>query len=1013
MPTTFDINATYLRLKDIAGTPGAVTFIPPPAEVLTDLTAPTEDGVIVVSVNHVFATPDGNVQLTLEDLGVPPAGGVYTVDNGLTEDVPNNFQLGGTLLHATVIWGQGLYTLTSTSSVPSGQATFQGFNTGTGTGIFGRAVAGEGVLGVSISGTGVYAATDSGVGMIAHSDDNMAGVFNISPASTNTTPITLNLQRQTTGTAANGIGQALSFSSFTNDSTLRETNQIISKWTTAAAASRVSQFEIWGVDNAIMAKKASIAGNGQVTFDTYGIGTHTDTVAYLLAVNATGQVIETAAGGGSGAPIETLDTVTIDLTGDGQLGTELYADLNISANPYNIITTELDGVHVTPMRTLTKAQADTAIAGDLLIPGMNYTITGVHTTLYGGTDIILRADSSNSFELEGHGFFYNPIYNQAISGFGIWNNYNTFVSSGVTGVFNAGEAITNNLGGVGTLLGPIANNTFIITSGTWVGATSVTGNVTGATATIGTITLKSFSIADKVIWGGKVWENVNGLVGAASTILALNAEWSAIAYNITDYNLVIDRIAFDYANNVIVKRQDKSGNVVESTYDDNLVWASKSYTGTPISVFQWGNPYVTSTLKGTSNNKVLNSFAECINYSGNFYNNNLRSRAVVQNNVVFNAHLSNNALETAAEIRSNVFIGSSTYITHNRLAVGSSNATLQPSTINSNTIYAGTINNNTLEITAAINSNTADVGYIYKNFVNSSSTISSNKLQGNANIANNRVFDQSIINSNVLKDYTYIRQNELYQVSRINGNTLNANGGLFGNFISANRQYGGFIDSNTISGSGFNYGISNNVLDKANYQNSPISTETYPSQISSNTLNFGIIQANRLINAEVENLTIGSSHSYYLNDIKNTILDYTGITAGDNLINSTIDRMEIVYNESLTFTGAAGAGAIGQVTLAPMLIPTGYFISQILFDVSTALVGTGAIINLGIATDDTNGALNDTTGDIAILNSQVITSFYTANFTKATANRLVAMEVKTAAITAGAVTFTIKLAKLA
>ena len=75
--------------------------------------------------------------------------------------------------------------------------------------------------------------------------------------------------------------------------------------------------------------------------------------------------------------------------------------------------------------TKTKAEIDALIAGDDLMAGALYEITGVHPTLYddgttSGTTVYLRAISDSKLEVQGMGKFYNPKYNQSVNGFGIW-----------------------------------------------------------------------------------------------------------------------------------------------------------------------------------------------------------------------------------------------------------------------------------------------------------------------------------------------------------------------------------------------------------------------------------------------------------------------------------------------------------------------------------------------------------------------------------------------------------------
>src|SRR5690606_20573103 len=97
--------------------------------------------------------------------------------------------------------------------------------------------------------------------------------------------------------------------------------------------------------------------------------------------------------------------------------------------------------------------------------------------------------------------------------------------------------------------------------------------------------------------------------------------------------------------------------IVISNKDDNALWVSKNgagnYYGHPIAVFQWGNPYVTSTTKGVGNNSVLHAYLECINISGNVYANEFYPGTAFQRNVLVQSQLRNNIVNIG-EIRANV-----------------------------------------------------------------------------------------------------------------------------------------------------------------------------------------------------------------------------------------------------------------------------------------------------------------------------------------------------------------------
>lgn len=156
----------------------------------------------------------------------------------------------------------------------------------------------------------------------------------------------------------------------------------------------------------------------------------------------------------------------------------------------------------------TKAEMDVLISTNGLIPGNIYRISGVHPTLYNdgtnsGTVIFLKALTTSELSKEGHGEFYNPKYNQSVSGLGVWSdkstwivNYSIFASA--TGspkaiaIDNSGNVYTTN---------PQSRNVTKITpdgtattfgSTTGIGADSITidtsGNVYTANAQSNTVT---------------------------------------------------------------------------------------------------------------------------------------------------------------------------------------------------------------------------------------------------------------------------------------------------------------------------------------------------------------------------------------------------------------------------------------------------------------------------------------------------------------------------------------------
>ena len=143
-----------------------------------------------------------------------------------------------------------------------------------------------------------------------------------------------------------------------------------------------------------------------------------------------------------------------------------------------------------------------------LIPGQFYKITGVNTDLYGGTDIIVQALSTNEISKNGHGLFFNPKYNV----YDIWSPYSTLEFNNLDGFFDVNEKITGDSGQTGTIVGLAGDYTisFITENGEFSAGTKITGYDSGATALTTNLTSKSYNVGDKVIWGGKVWKNVSG-----------------------------------------------------------------------------------------------------------------------------------------------------------------------------------------------------------------------------------------------------------------------------------------------------------------------------------------------------------------------------------------------------------------------------------------------------------------------------------------------------------------------
>ena len=272
--------------------------------------------------------------------------------------------------------------------------------------------------------------------------------------------------------------------------------------------------------------------------------------------------------------------------------------------------------------TKTKAEIDTLIAGNDLVAGAMYEITGVHPTLYNdgtnsGTTILLKAISENVLETQGTGIFYNPKYNQAVAGFGIWDNkmYGTF--STIVGNFDYEnkETVTADNGATGILL---ADGMIQYVSGNWSSATSITGDTSSATANVADFVSPSYAVNDKVIWGGYSWTNNTGAVGSSVDVLNLDGtNWSKNVYDTTNYNLAYDLIEYDYSNDWISRRYDAVADIdVVFTKIDEAIFSFYDINFHAIQVQQFGNTFNLTTFKGIFNKRVINAYDESINFCG-------------------------------------------------------------------------------------------------------------------------------------------------------------------------------------------------------------------------------------------------------------------------------------------------------------------------------------------------------------------------------------------------------------
>ena len=311
-----------------------------------------------------------------------------------------------------------------------------------------------------------------------------------------------------------------------------------------------------------------------------------------------------------------------------------------------VTTTDVHGT-TSPVATgvgeSTYAEISATMAAGLLIPGAFYKITNATTSSSntclqdGGVSVILQAVTSASLSETGVGLFWVPNYENPNvptappdDNYCVWTDTARLELDGISGHFDYNEYVyfysneTENstyayVQGMPTdnwvtiRYENTASAQFFADSNNFIGL-SMEGDSTGETADVlGFSYTSSYAIGNKVIWGGRVWQNLSGSVGYAysegpgNTDFAtyLNPEdWAVVAYNDTDYTLVANEIKYEFEVDNISYRADAT-NKVSSDWQISIDWG---WGYNSIKYFPWGNYGV---INNTFDNVELSNF---VNY---------------------------------------------------------------------------------------------------------------------------------------------------------------------------------------------------------------------------------------------------------------------------------------------------------------------------------------------------------------------------------------------------------------
>lgn len=230
-------------------------------------------------------------------------GSAITADNGLTASTPTNVQLGGALIQplTTINVQTNKFVFSGTRNATD--SILEISNNGTGGGLLTQS-AGNNAIAAICSGTssaGFFLNTSTGIGVQVQSNSNLspAGTFTNLHTSVNTITdvleITSNLFGAILPTA--GIGSAL-FYRLPHITTLGarvlvNSNKIISTFTDVNEATLNSNLIFQGVNNGITLQDlVTFKGNGEVRLHAYGLGNFNNPPAFMLGVDALGNIVE-------------------------------------------------------------------------------------------------------------------------------------------------------------------------------------------------------------------------------------------------------------------------------------------------------------------------------------------------------------------------------------------------------------------------------------------------------------------------------------------------------------------------------------------------------------------------------------------------------------------------------------------------------------------------------------------------------------------------------------------------
>lgn len=449
------------------------------------------DGLFSGTPTYLIASDiDGNL------IEVSLSSGAISGDNGLTMSTPTNVQLGGSLIQPTTIaTGSNTFTISGTST---------GINA---------------IISVSQAGTtqyGVSSTTVSGAAFRGFTSGGYAFEGVVNNSGTTTVLDAMRLIRNTSGTAANGIGIGQVFFVEATDGTAYESARINSTLTNATVGTRTGDLQFWTTNSATPSIKATLSGSGAWRYHPYGSGAITGTAAFGLAVDASGNVIEIALGGGGGGTVNSVAGTLNRITSTG--GTDPVIDISASYVGQSSITTV--GTIATGVWQGSSISTTYTDAKVVSVAGTTNRIS------IGGTAANPTVDISTSYVGQ------SSITTLGTIGTGVWQG--TSISTSFTDAKVVSVSGTTNRISIG---GTAANPTVDI-SASYIGQSTITtvGTLVSGTAgsgfTIGDVTM---NLTGTDATGDIYYRNASGVLtrlplGSALQVLRVNSGGTGIEY---------------------------------------------------------------------------------------------------------------------------------------------------------------------------------------------------------------------------------------------------------------------------------------------------------------------------------------------------------------------------------------------------------------------------------------------------------------------------------------------------